>query len=68
MGVAVLPCFMAQTEPTLRRLCPQVVASRPIFLVVHPDLARTARVRAVMDFLVETLASQADALGGNLVG
>jgi DNA-binding transcriptional LysR family regulator len=55
MGVAVLPCFLAEGEgePRLRRLTPRVLGARDIHLVVHPDLARVARVRAAMDFIVE---------------
>jgi DNA-binding transcriptional LysR family regulator len=53
MGVAVIPCFLGEPEPQLRRLTPRVLGERDIHLVVHPDLARVARVRAVMDFIVE---------------
>jgi DNA-binding transcriptional LysR family regulator len=53
MGVAVIPCFLGEREPQLRRLTPRVLGERDVYLVVHPDLARVARVRAVMDFLVE---------------
>jgi hypothetical protein len=38
---------MACTRRTL------VLGQRPIYLVVHPDMARVARVRAVMDFVIE---------------
>ncbi len=56
MGIGVLPCFLAATEPALRRLTPLALGERDICLVVHPDLARVARVRAVMDFVVEAFA------------
>jgi DNA-binding transcriptional LysR family regulator len=59
LGIAVLPCFFADAEPTLRRLTPRVVGDRPVYLVVHKDLARVGRVRAVMDFLVETFTRDA---------
>jgi DNA-binding transcriptional LysR family regulator len=52
-GISVLPCFLADAEPTLRRLTPQVLGSREVTLVVHPDMAKIARVRAVIDFLTE---------------
>jgi DNA-binding transcriptional LysR family regulator len=52
MGVAVIPCFLGEQEPQLRRLTPRILGARDVFLVVHPDLARVARVRAVMDFIV----------------
>jgi DNA-binding transcriptional LysR family regulator len=53
MGVAVIPCFLGEPEPRLRRLTPRILGARDIQLVVHPDLGRVARVRAVMDFIVE---------------
>ena len=59
MGVAILPCFLGEPEPQLRRLTPQVLGARDIHLVTHPDLARVARVRAVMDFIVELFARDA---------
>ncbi len=60
MGLTVLPCFIADGESILRRLTPRVLGARDIFLVVHPDLARVARVRAVMDFIVETFERDAE--------
>ncbi|HEY6995567.1 MAG TPA: LysR family transcriptional regulator [Xanthobacteraceae bacterium] len=52
LGVAILPCVAADREPELIRLLPsEQVASTKLWLVVHRDLAHTARVRAVMDFL-----------------
>jgi DNA-binding transcriptional LysR family regulator len=56
MGLTVLPCQVAEAEPGLRRLAPDVLGTRTLSLVVHPDLARVARVRAVMDFLAEVIA------------
>jgi hypothetical protein len=37
-------------------LPPEKVLSLPLWLVVHRDLARTAHVRAVMEFLFETVS------------
>ncbi len=52
-GVTLLPCFMADPEPSLARLTPEVFHNRRVRLLVPADLARLARVRAVMDFIVE---------------
>jgi DNA-binding transcriptional LysR family regulator len=60
MGLAVLPCFIADAEKALTRITPRVLGVRDVFLVVHPDLARVARVRAVMEFVAE--AFERDAL------
>jgi hypothetical protein len=62
--VTVLPCHLGDVEPTLVRVSPQVLGRRPMFLVVHPDLARVARVRVVMDFVVEMMTSEARLLEG----
>ena len=56
MGLGVLPCFLADGEPALQRLTPTVLGARDVFLVVHPDFTKVARVRAVMDFVIEVLA------------
>jgi len=37
----------------LQRLTPRVIGARDTFLVVHPDLACIARVRAVMGVIAE---------------
>ncbi|HTQ03622.1 MAG TPA: LysR family transcriptional regulator [Polyangiaceae bacterium] len=59
VGIAVLPCFLADPETRLVRLTARVVGSRDVSLVVHPDLAKVARVRAVMDCVVAAFARDA---------
>jgi DNA-binding transcriptional LysR family regulator len=60
LGVAILPCALADKEPELICLLPpKKVLSLELWLVVHRDLARTTRVRAVMDFLFETVSKHA---------
>ena len=66
MGLAVLPCFLAEAEPTLRRLTPKILGSREIWLVFHPDVARVARVRTVIDFVTEIIGQEADKLRGEV--
>ena len=52
LGAAILPCLTADRDQDLVRLLPpERVRSVPLWLVAHRDLLRTARVRAVMDFL-----------------
>jgi DNA-binding transcriptional LysR family regulator len=64
LGVAALPCYLADSEATLVRVSPGLIGSRDGFLVVHPDLARVARVRVVLNFLVERFAANASFLRG----
>jgi DNA-binding transcriptional LysR family regulator len=65
MGLAVLPCLLAEPEPTLRRVSSEVLGARGLWLVVHPDLAKVARVRAVMDFIAEMVERDRKVLVGS---
>jgi DNA-binding transcriptional LysR family regulator len=50
--VTILPCFAGEADCELICLVPpERVLSIDLWLVVHRDLSRTARVRAVMDFV-----------------
>ena len=54
LGVAILPCVAADADPELIQLLPPSrVASTKLWLVVHRELARAARIRAVMDYLCD---------------
>jgi DNA-binding transcriptional LysR family regulator len=54
MGLAILPSKLADHEPSLVCLMPtEKVLAVDLWVVVHRDLIRTARIRAVMDFLVD---------------
>jgi DNA-binding transcriptional LysR family regulator len=64
MGIAALPCFVADSERALVRATSVVIGTRNVFLVVHPDLARVARVRAVMDYLVDVFEHNAPMWSG----
>lgn len=64
IGIAMVPCFLAATEPALRRLNPQLVDTRGIWLVFHPSVAQTARVRAVIDFVADIIGADAHFLAG----
>lgn len=64
LGIAVLPCFIADPESALQRVTPRVLGGRGIFLVAHPDLTKVAKVRTVMDFVVETFERDAKLWSG----
>jgi DNA-binding transcriptional LysR family regulator len=54
LGAAILPCLAADHDADLVRLLPpERVRSIDLWLVAHSDLVRTARVRAVLDFLAD---------------
>jgi DNA-binding transcriptional LysR family regulator len=65
MGVAVLPCFLAEAEPSLRRLSDEVLAARAIWLVFHPDVAEIRRVRTVIDFVAAIVGREAATFRGD---
>ncbi|MFP1681782.1 LysR family transcriptional regulator [Alloalcanivorax sp. C16-1] len=51
-GLAMLPAFMAENEPRLTRLFrDEINLTRDWWMVVHRDLEKVPRIRAVMDFL-----------------
>ncbi len=53
VGRAVLPLLLGEAEPRLARISgPEPVVSRDLWLVIHPELRKTARVSAVVDWIV----------------
>lgn len=67
LGLAVLPCYLADGEPDLLRLLgPREVVLRDLWLVLHRDSRRIARVRAFVDHFAEEVAAQAQQLHGDL--
>jgi DNA-binding transcriptional LysR family regulator len=60
LGAAILPCLAADHDPELIQIIPpERVRAIDLWLVAHRDLVRTARVRAVMDFLTEIAPKRA---------
>jgi len=69
LGIGVLPCFVADRHPLLRRVWPPVAPEMDdLFLVVHQDVQRTGRVRAVIEALEERCAQVQDELQGRFRG
>ena len=55
-GAAMLPCFMADAVPELRRITgPDPVCRREIWLLSHPDLRQVRRIAAVADWLIASV-------------
>jgi DNA-binding transcriptional LysR family regulator len=52
MGVAELPCHMADADPALTRIWPERIDHYDVWLVMHSDLSRSARVRAAADAII----------------
>ena len=50
--LAILPTYLAESDGSLRRTGEPIAAlETELWLLVHPDLRKTARVRAVLDYL-----------------
>lgn len=63
-GAGILPDYLANREPGLRRLeTPpgDTPPGSPVYLLIHPDVRRVVRVRAVADALID-IFTQADVL------
>jgi DNA-binding transcriptional LysR family regulator len=54
-GVAVLPTYLGDAEPTLKHLPMPDAPTETVWLTVHKDLRATPRVRAVLDFLADVM-------------
>ncbi|MEM9187695.1 MAG: LysR family transcriptional regulator [Myxococcota bacterium] len=65
LGIAILPCYAADREPSLRRLRkPDLLHVANLWLVSHPDLRDNARFRAARDCVAQAIASQASLFRG----
>ena len=65
VGISFAPCLWADAMPELVRLTEPVPdLGTDIWLLSHPDLRHTARVRAFMDHVVENFSISAIACGG----
>jgi DNA-binding transcriptional LysR family regulator len=52
IGVAALPCYLADPDPALRRVHPPLLEMESaLWLLTHPDLRRVAHIRALLDSL-----------------
>lgn len=64
-GLAILPSFCAARNRGLECVIPpDKIFHRDLFLVIHDDVRRSARVRAVADFIVDTIRNAAPELSG----
>lgn len=67
MGLTYLPCFIGDQWPNLVRV-PGVdpFLDRSIWLLLHNDLRKTARVRAFVDFMAEAILKDRKLLLGEI--
>ncbi|MFV0280237.1 MAG: LysR family transcriptional regulator [Rhodoblastus sp.] len=58
LGVALLPCVMAEPCRKLVRVTPEQPEARPVWMVIHADLKHAPAVRAVADMLATAFAQE----------
>jgi len=67
MGIARIPCSLAELDPDLVRLPAKLAPSTwHIWILSRPELRTTERVRVFRNFLFDTLNQQKDLLQGNV--
>jgi DNA-binding transcriptional LysR family regulator len=57
LGFGILPSFLAAAYPELEEIPVLPAAESPVWLVVHPDLARSRKLRAASQFLHDAFQS-----------
>ena len=66
LGISVLPHFIGRRDARLVPVLADAVSiTRSFWIVVHQDIARLARVRAVIDWLKEVIALEAPLLAAS---
>jgi DNA-binding transcriptional LysR family regulator len=65
LGLARMPCYVGDAEPTLRRIdVPLTPSNWGVWVLSHADLRTTARVRACREFLIEIIDQQRPLIEG----
>jgi len=66
LGIGHLPCFIGDARPDLVRLAPpNPEFSADLWLLTHPDLRHSPRVRVFLDFLASEIAQQRRLIEGS---
>jgi len=69
LGLGILPCLIAEGDATLHRwLGPEQVFTRELWLLLHPDLQGSRRVRAVMTAIAEHVRKEQARITGSAHG
>jgi DNA-binding transcriptional LysR family regulator len=69
LGVSYLPCFLGDSDPMLERYCePDAQHDLGLWILLHPDMKRTARVLAFRDHMIQNIQAKRDLFEGRLAG
>jgi DNA-binding transcriptional LysR family regulator len=63
-GLGLLPCFLAEKEPALKRLTPAILASHPLWLVYRREVRIAQPVRRVVRFVLDVIQQNAEHIRG----
>lgn len=65
LGVSILPCFMGDADQALVRYCePDPAYNLGLWVLLHPDLKRTARVLSFRNHMTNAINEQRDLFEG----
>lgn len=65
VGLALLPCLVADGDSRLLRLTPEVLVTRELSLVYRRETRLSGALRVTADFLVRALRSRAEQISGS---
>ncbi len=64
LGVAVLPCFLAEPSPLLQRLAEAPDATSQLWILTHAEWRHSARVKAFMQHVATSMRRHRDLVEG----
>jgi DNA-binding transcriptional LysR family regulator len=64
VGLAILPCVLANTDPRLKRLTPEVLGRMPLSLAYRRDALLAKPVQAVVRFVLYVMREEAKTIRG----
>jgi DNA-binding transcriptional LysR family regulator len=65
LGLAVLPCLLAASEPSLRRLTPEVLGTRKLWLVYRKEALISQPVKEVMELVTTVMRAHGARMAGH---
>ncbi len=66
LGITALPCYVGDGDERLVRVSPPLERlNMELWILTHPDLRHTVRVRALMEFLYDAFRRERDLFEGN---
>jgi DNA-binding transcriptional LysR family regulator len=69
MGFTMMPCYLGDADTRLVRVGePAEALTMELWILTHPDLRHTARVKALLAYMYEALKKDADLFEGRRVG